>query len=131
MYPDNWAVEPLVPAEEGWSVAVQSSGPAFFMVTVHADRPAVADVLQAAVAALREDYPALELEDAEETLAGRRTTGHDVRFISMDFVATCRLRCWQTNDRTVLVLCQASDLDDEHAEAVLAAMRASLRVERA
>jgi hypothetical protein len=127
-YPENWAVEEGQ-TDEGWCVTVQSAGTAFFLISIHNDRPTVRDVLDTTLAALREDYPDLEAEEAEEKLAGHRARGHDVRFFSLDMVNTCWLRSFRTADRTFLVLCQASDLDADTAEPVLRAMRATLAVE--
>lgn len=127
-YPENWTIEPGEGAE-GWSVAVQSPGTAFVLLSVHEDRPAVADVLATTLAALREDYPDLETDEAEERIAGRIARGLDVRFFSLDLSNTCRIRCFRTRSATVLLMSQANDLEWEAAEPVLRAIQASLELD--
>lgn len=125
-YPENWKLSPEE-TEDGWSATVQTAdGGAFFLLSVHQSRPDVQTVLDTTLAALREDYPDLETTPAQEKIAGHKTQGVDAEFLSLDFVTSCWLRCWQTPEQTLLVMCQASDLDAEHAEPVLRAMRASV-----
>lgn len=125
-YPENWKLS-TEDTSDGWSVTVQTAdGGAFFLLCVHNDGPAVPEVLETALTALREDYPELESSPVEEAIAGQQAQGWDVQFLSLDFVTTCWLRSWRTQERTQLLLCQASDLDVAQAEPVLRAMRASL-----
>jgi hypothetical protein len=128
-YPENWRVEEA-PIEEGWSATVQSPshGTAFLTISVHANRPSVQSLLDATLAALREDYPELEAEDASEQIAGHHARGKDVQFFSLDLVNNCWIRCFRTSRETVLILCQSSDLESDYAEPVLRAMRASIEV---
>jgi hypothetical protein len=128
-YPENWELDES-PLDEGWSVAVQSPSPntAFMVLSVHTERPTVQSVLDTALATLREDYADLESDPAEEEIAGRHARGLDVQFFSLDLVNNCWIRSFRTKTETILILCQASDLEFAAAEPVLRAMRASLRV---
>lgn len=130
-YPENWQLD-VNPLDAGWSVAVQGPGAstAFLMISVHAERPTVQSVLETTLAALREDYPELEAEAAEEDIAGRRTRGYDLQFFSLDLVNTCWIRCLRTPKITILILAQVSDLEFDDAEPVLRAMRASLQIDK-
>ena len=127
LYPENWLVE-QGETEQGWSVTVQSPGTAFLLVSVDKARPSVQQVLDTALATLRDDYPDLEAEPATERIAGRTARGYDVQFFSLDLVNSCLLRGFRAGDQTLLILCQASDLELEAVEPVLRAIRASLEL---
>ncbi|HMP61307.1 MAG TPA: hypothetical protein PKD86_18325, partial [Gemmatales bacterium] len=77
---------------------------------------------------LREDYPELEEETAGERIAGCRAQGRDVHFISLDLTTTCWVRCFRSASATLLVLCQAHDLEADHLEPVFRALRKSMRL---
>ena len=126
-YPENWHLEEGQ-TEQGWSVTVQSPGTAFLLVNIQADRPSVQQVLDTALAALREDYADLEADTATERIAGRSARGHDIQFFSLDLVNSCWIRSFRAGDRTILILCQTNDLELETAEPVLRAIRASMEV---
>jgi hypothetical protein len=122
-YPENWTLDER-DLEDGWSVAVQSPSPgtAFLLLSVHPDRPAVQEVLDATLRALREDYAELDASPAEEEIAGRCARGLNIQFISLDLVNNCWIRSFRTKQETVLI---EADL----AEPVMRAMRASIQLE--
>jgi hypothetical protein len=126
LYPENWGLT-KEETSDGWSVTVQAAeGGAFLLLSVHDGRPAVQEVLDTTLAALKEDYPELEATPIEERIAGHKAKGLDVQFLSLDFVTNCWVRSWRTATHTVLLMSQASDLDGLQAESVLRAMQASL-----
>jgi hypothetical protein len=127
-YPETWRLEPEE-MDGGWTVMVQSPGTAFLTLTFDENMPAAAEMADAALAALREDYPTLEAEERVDTLAGQMAVGHDVTFISLDLTNTCWTRSFHAETGTLLVLCQTSDLELEEYGPVLRAVCASLRVE--
>jgi hypothetical protein len=127
-YPDSWRVE-REQADGGWSVLLQSPGTAFLMVTFDENLPDAEEMAEAALVALREDYPTLDAVDRVETLDGRMAIGHDVSFISLDLTNTCWTRSFCCDAGTVLVLCQANDLELEEYGPVLRAVCSSLQVE--
>src|SRR5579884_895541 len=111
-YPDNWTLE-RDDTETGWTVSLQSPGTAFMMVCLREDMPSNDQLAEAALEALREDYPELEAEDCVETVAGQPAVGHDIRFFSLDLTNTCWTRSFYSDQGTVLLLCQTSDLELE------------------
>ena len=127
-YPENWRLE-REDSEEGWTVSVQSPGTAFLMLCLREDLPTPDLMTEAALEALRADYPDLEVEDSVESLAGQPAIGHDIRFFSLDLTNTCWTRSFYTIRGTVLVMCQTSDLESETTEPVLRAICASLQVD--
>lgn len=125
-YPENWRLE-REENEEGWTVSVQSPGTAFMMVCLRTDRPGTEQLAEAALEALREEYPELEVEDSSDPLAGQPAVGHDIQFFSLDLTNTCWIRSFKSAQGTVLVMCQTNDL--EKNELVLRAMCASMRAD--
>jgi hypothetical protein len=127
-YPESWRLE-REDAAEGWTVSLQSPGTAFLTITLDASMPEAGEVAEAALEALRQDYPSLEAEEHIDTLAGQMAVGHDINFISLDLTNTCWTRCFLCDAGTILVLCQASDDELVRFEPVLRAVCASLRVQ--
>jgi hypothetical protein len=127
-YPPNWRLE-RVENETGWTVSLQSPDTAFVMISLDEEMPSVDSMAEAALGALREEYPELEADDCVDSLAGQPAVGHDIRFFSFDLTNTCWTRCFYSSRGTVLVLCQANDLELEQNEPVLRAICASLEVD--
>ncbi|MBI1833078.1 MAG: hypothetical protein HYR84_16685 [Planctomycetes bacterium] len=127
-YPENWTLTREL-AGAGWTVTVQSPLTAFFLLTLDTDMPPVEEVAEAVLEVLRADYPGLEADVALESLAGQPALGHDIRFFSLDLTNTCRTRVLYSEAGTILVMCQANDLEMEDVEPVFRAICASLRVE--
>ena len=127
-YPENWKLE-REDTEEGWTVLVQSPDTAFMMISLREDAPAPELMVETVLEALREDYQELEAEDCVASLAGQPAVGHDIQFFSFDLTNTCWTRSFSTGLGTVLVMCQANDLELEQNEPILKAMCASLEVD--
>ena len=125
-YPETWRLE-REQSEGGWTVLLQSPGTAFLTLTCDESMPAPEEMAEAALEALREDYDTLEAEEAVESLAGQMAVGHDIQFISLDLTNSCWTRSFYSDAGTVLVLCQANDLELEDYGPVLRAVCASLR----
>ncbi len=127
-YPANWQLS-CEDADSGWTVAVQSPGTGFFLLTYDSNMPDADLVVQTALDALRADYPGLEADDAVESVAGQPALGHDIRFFSLDLTNSCSTRSFLTDTGTVLMMWQVNDLELEQFEPIVRAIRASLRVE--
>ena len=127
-YPEDWLLE-REDNETGWTVTVQSPGTAFLLVCLRTDMPAIEEVADAALAALREDYPDLEADDCIGSLAGQAAIGHVIRFFSLDLTNTCWTRSFYSAHGTYLVLWQVNDLELEESEPAPAPICASFEVE--
>jgi hypothetical protein len=127
-YPDNWRLE-REEADNGWTVSLQSPGTAFLTVTFDADMPDTQEMAEAALEALREEYPTLEASSHIDTLAGQMAVGHDIEFFSFDLTNTCWTRSLYADAGTLLVLCQTNDLELDEYGPVLRTICASLKVE--
>ena len=127
-YPDNWRLE-REESESGWTVSLQSPDTAFMVVSCDNTMPTTEEMAEATLDALRSEYPGLEADTCVDTLAGQMAVGHEVHFFSFDLTNTCWTRSIYSDAGTVLVLCQANDLELDDYEPVLRAICASLRVE--
>ncbi|CAN5416291.1 hypothetical protein BH10PLA2_BH10PLA2_22620 [soil metagenome] len=127
-YPENWKLVKEA-SEEGWTLIVQSPETAFFLLTLREDSPDPQVLVDTALTALREDYEDLEAESAVDSLAGLPAIGHDIRFFSLDLTNTCWTRSMETEQGTILLMCQCTDLESEINQTVLRAMCSSLRVD--
>ena len=127
-YPENWRLE-REESETGWTVSLQSPQTAFVVVSCDGSMPSAEDVAQITLEALQSEYPGLEADPAVDTLAGQMAVGHDIRFFSFDLTNTCWTRCFYSAEGTVMVMCQANDLELERHEPVLKAICASLQVD--
>ena len=127
-YPENWRLE-REESETGWTVSLQSPQTAFVVVSCDGSMPSAEDVAQTTLEALQSEYPGLEADPAVDTLAGQMAVGHDIRFFSFDLTNSCWTRCFYSAEGTVMVMCQANDLELERHEPVLKAICASLQVD--
>lgn len=127
-YPENWRLE-RQDSDTGWTVAVQSPGTAFLLISVDETMPSVDRMAETALAALRDDYPDLEADDAVGSVAGQPAVGHDMRFFSLDLTNTCWTRSFYSSGGTVLVMGQTNDLELPTHGAVLRAICASLQLD--
>ena len=128
-YPENWRLE-REEDDTGWTVSLQSPQTAFVVVSCDGSMPSAEDVAQITLEALQSEYPNLEADPAVETLAGQMAVGHDIRFFSFDLTNTCWTRSLYSESGTLLVLCQANDLELDDYEPVMRAICSSLEVEQ-
>ena len=111
-YPSSWELEV---SDNGpvMTVAVQDPGGlGFALITTDESRPDPADVADAALEAMREEYPDLDAAPAMETIDDYHATGHDVEFFALDMTNAASIRCYRTPRRTVLAFGQWSDLGE-------------------
>jgi len=125
-YPDNWTLDEEDALAGRRSVTVYSPGGAFWSVTLHPPSADPARLAMAAVDAMREEYPEIEVEEIREALAGREMIGYDLNFYCLDLTNTARVRCLRTERTTYTIFCQAEDREYEQIQAVFQAMTTSL-----
>lgn len=125
-YPLDWELEVSDDGDQP-TVSVQAPGGlAFALVRLDADLPAPAELADEALAAMREEYPGLDVEPALETIDGQKAIGHDLEFLSLDLVNACVIRCFRTPRRTVFVFEQWTEHEGDEYESQLRAVRASI-----
>ena len=126
-YPENWRLE-REESETGWTVSLQSPQTAFVIVACDGSMPTAEDVAQTTLEALQSEYPGLEADAAVDTLAGQMAVGHDIHFFSFDLTNSCWTRSLYSDEGTLLIMCQANDLELDDYGPVLRAICSSLEV---
>lgn len=127
-YPENWQLEPE-DSDSGWTVSLYGPGTAIVILSLDESMPEAEAMADAALLALRDDYPDLEADPCMDSVAGQPAYGHDIRFFSLDLTNTCWTRSLYSARGTLLVMWQVNDLELETTEQVLRAICASLEVE--
>jgi len=128
LYPDNWVLEDEQESkgdEEGSATVFSPTG-AFLSVSVYPLAMDPFDLAEQAVEGIREEYGDVDVEVAEDRVAGRDLVGYDVNFFCMDLTSTAKVRCLRTRKATYAVFCQAEDTDFERLAAVFQAITVSL-----
>lgn len=125
-YPDNWTVDESSALEGSASVTVYSPTDSFWSVSLHPADTEPESLVRSGVAALRETYPELDVEETEETVKGREIVGADINFICLDLTNTAQIRVFEAANCVVVVYCQADDRDFDQLGPVFQAMTISL-----
>ena len=125
-YPENWVLE-VDDAQPG-AIAATVIGPtgAFWSVAMHprdADLKALTD---AALDAMRQEYPSLEAEPVEESVQGHELIGHDLDFFYVDLVGKASVRAVRLPWTTFTIHGQCEDRESSEIEPVFRAMTYSL-----
>lgn len=121
-HPDNWAVDTSDSEGRFATVTVYSPGGAFWSVSGHAAGGEPAELVDGVVAEMRREYRELDVEAAEETIAGHRLTGCDLNFYCLDLTNTAQVRTLVTAGAVYLILCQAEDREWSDVSRVFAAI---------
>jgi hypothetical protein len=124
-YPENWALDEEDALAGRRSVTVFSPGGAFWSISVHPRSTDPMSLAEAAVGAMKAEYEGLEVEVAQETVAGREMVGYDLNFYCLDLTNTASVRCIRTDRATYTVFCQAEDREFDKIHAVFRAMTTS------
>jgi len=126
-YPENWQ---LVPEDyqSGWAVTVQSPGTAFLTVTCDQSKLGMGKLTEDALKILSEEYKDMDVTPFRGTIAGLPAIGYDVDFFSFDLTNTCLIRAIIITEGVLLLVGQASDLEETQL-AVIRAMMASMEID--
>jgi hypothetical protein len=101
-YPSDWELtEEQQP--DGLSVTVSSGGTAFCHFLLMPERPAVAKVLETALAAFRESYDEIDSESVQCRIADRAARGFDIDFYCLELLNAAWLRAFRTGRYTVFI----------------------------
>ena len=112
------------------TISVQApDGLTFALITLDTNRPTIAEMLDLALSAMKEEYADLAVVPVSELLGGHCAEGYDLEFVSLDLLGGCVMRCFQTLRKTVLFFGQWSmdDLNDDEPEELIHAIRKTLR----
>jgi hypothetical protein len=125
-YPENWTLEAEEASEAKQAVSVYSPDGAFWTVMRHAADADAAELAEAAMLAMREEYDEIDSEAATEELVGFELSGYDLNFYCLDLTNTAWIRVGRNADATFLIIYQAEDRDFSKILPVFQAMTASL-----
>ncbi|CAE7481195.1 unnamed protein product, partial [Symbiodinium sp. CCMP2456] len=122
----NWRLEEDSDEDARLNLTITSPNTAFWTLIVYAEALDLDHVLDQTLAALREEYPEIEIADADQEIAGQSIRGKDASFFCLDLTSTTRLRALHRGASTYLILSQAEDREMKVAGAVFDAITQSL-----
>jgi hypothetical protein len=126
LYPDNWTLDESEMLEGNSTVSVYSPGGAFWSIIAHPPELDPADLVDAALEAMRQEYDELDAEPFHDVISGYEVVGSDLNFYCLDLTNTAQIRSFSTDDASYLVLCQADDREYDEIGGVFEAMTRSL-----
>jgi len=124
-YPADWELQEQ-PTEGGVCITVDSPETSFWSIVLEPDGPDPEQLLQAAVAAFREEYSELDSHPVHSRISHRSALGRDIEFVCLDMLNTACLRAFRTGNFTVFILFQGCDDELEETRETLDAITASL-----
>ncbi len=143
-YPETWSIEEQAESNQSASAQVVVTGlhTAFWHLSKFPPNVELEVLFDEALAALRDQYPDMEVEiadnltptggwidrDTREEGTGTMESlqGYDINFICLDLTATAWLRGFRNQTASFLLLCQAEDRDLPVVGPVFRAMWISL-----
>ena len=90
------------------------------------DHNATAPLRSEAIAAMQDIYPDLDVEPANEQVAGEHLSGVDMHFFCLDLTGTATVRIWTTIRGKYIVFSQADDALLVQCRPIFHAITASL-----
>lgn len=114
-YPTNWATE-MAESDDGVMMSLQSPGVSFAVMSVYPASEDPTDVVDQALASLREEHPALEEEELFDDNWTEDMQTIESVFLSLDVVVTAWVRAWRLGERVVMVFVQTIEPEEELAK---------------
>ncbi len=125
-FPTGWELSEQVNEDET-TISVQSEGTSFWTIVLLKSRPDPDYVLDSVVSTFEQDYEDVDVVNHVGSLCGLPALGRDLDFVCYDLVNSATLRAFQTSEKTVLVLYQATDHELAATRAQLEEITASLQ----
>jgi hypothetical protein len=127
-YPDEWEIS--VEAGDGTAdITVGGPGNEFLVVSVMAERPEADEVIEAALESFEDEYDHVDIYDSTAQICLLPTSARDLDIVSLDMVVKSFVRACETDDATIFVLYQFTQLDDPDSPQLLEAIANSLMCE--
>jgi len=123
-YPENWTIDEE-DVQKGGCVTVYSPGGGFLSVAIHPPTADPEKLADAAVDAMKAEYPEVEVGVVHETVADRELVGYDFNFYYLDLTNTATIRCMQTDMGAYSIFCQAEDREFDQIKPVFDAIAMS------
>ncbi|MCC7083833.1 MAG: hypothetical protein IT427_02370 [Pirellulales bacterium] len=125
-FPENWALDAEEASFGKQSATVCSPDGAFWTAILHNRDADAAELAEAAMLAMKDEYDDLDIEAMSEELAGVELVGYDLNFYCLDLTSTAWIRAGRNSRSMCLIICQAEDRDFSKVSPVFRAMTASL-----
>ena len=125
-YPENWTLDEQDVLAGRRSVTIYSPEGGFWSVAMDAPSADPAQLAQAALDALKQEYEGLEAEETRETVAGHELVGFNVNFFYLDLITTAGIRSLSIARTTYIIYYQAEDREFQRIHRVFDAMTTSL-----
>ena len=125
-YPDNWSLDESESVDGGRSMTLYSVQGGFWSLSIHPPTASPEELVKAAVEAMRQEYPDMDVEDVTETVGKSELIGADLNFFYLDLTSTANIRGYRTPSATYVIFCQAEDRDYAVLEPVFRAITLSL-----
>jgi hypothetical protein len=125
-YPENWTLDDSDALLGRKSVTVYSPGGAFWSVAIHSGSSEPAKLAAAVVETMKKEYAGVEVDEAEEIVAGHALIGYDLAFYYLDLINTAIVRSLRIGTSTYTIYCQAEDREFDQLQMVFRAMTTSL-----
>lgn len=125
LYPPNWSVQEEGYLEGKHSVTAYSPSGAFWTVSLHPRYADPQEMVDSAVAAMRQEYDSLEWEPYSWSVGDWAMTGAEMNFFYLDLVCVSRVLAVRTDRGTFVFFCQAADSDFAGLDRVFQALTAS------
>ena len=127
-YPVGWEVSEQTRDGE-WTVTVSSPHTSFWTLCLYDDRPDPESVLEAVLAAFREEYSEIDVYLAQARVCARTTLAVDIEFVCWELLNSAWARVFRTDEFTALVLYQGNDRELEETGEIMQRITRSLRCE--
>lgn len=125
-YPPEWELSEQSKLGEV-SITVSSPRTAFWTLTLFYDRPEPQEIIETVLAAFHEEYDEMDDYPARARLCQHKTVARDIEFVCLELLNSAWARSFRTEDYTVLVLYQTSDLDIDETQPVMESITRSLK----
>lgn len=124
-HPDDWQ---LVEEHQGdqINITVATPGTAFWTLSLFSGRPDPSDVVEAALAAFREEYDEIDIYPTKLRLCKRPTVSYEIDFECLELLNTAVLHAFRTPRHTILVMYQWTNQETQSVEREFAEMAKSL-----
>ncbi|RPI90840.1 MAG: hypothetical protein EHM42_00745 [Planctomycetaceae bacterium] len=127
LYPSRWTLTEQ--AEPGQvTITISSPGTSFLTLCLFQDRPAPADVAEAALEAFRDEYTEIDIYPTSGRVCRRRAVAWDVEFFCLELTNSARIRAFRTPRFTGLLLFQGTDSEFETTGPIFEKITRSLRL---
>ena len=127
-YPSTWVVDDDG-SLDGWTVTLQSPGSSFVVLALRSLDETATEVTDEALAAMKSEHKDLESEPVIDQFGGQPVTGYNLDFVTVDQVATARVRGLETVAGPLLILAQIPDRERDEFEAEIDSILESIELD--